>query len=174
MHQQPQEVFGFDRDNYCGLTPQPNPRNPDGFAFYRQHRILYQAQLAFEKGLLNQGELKTIEGFAARLSELVPIQAPALIHGDLWGGNIHSDTSGDPVLIDPAAYWGWPEAEIAMTLLFGGFTEAFYHSYLDVNPLESGWRERATIHNVHHLLNHLNLFGASYHSQVMNAVKRFA
>ncbi|MCW8193524.1 fructosamine kinase family protein [Proteobacteria bacterium 005FR1] len=173
MHRQPQELFGFQRDNYCGPTPQPNPPTPDGYTFYREHRIIYQAKLAFDNGRLQQQELSEVERFANRLAELVPIQRPALIHGDLWGGNIHVDNAGEPVLIDPAAYWGWPEAEIAMTRLFGGFAESFYQSYVETNPLEPEWRERATVYNVYHLLNHLNLFGGSYHSQAMSAVRQF-
>jgi protein-ribulosamine 3-kinase len=173
MHRQKRDHFGFGLDNYCGLTPQPNPASGDGYAFYRDHRILYQARLALDKGLLGNSEIDLIERFANKLPDLVPPQSPALIHGDLWPGNIHADDNGDPVLIDPAAYWGWPEAEIAMTLLFGGFDESFYQSYMKCNPLEPGWRERASIYNVYHLLNHLNLFGGSYRSQVLSAVKRF-
>lgn len=173
MHCQKRKQFGFHCDNYCGLSPQRNLTERDGHVFYREHRILFQARLAVEKGLLGIRELKLIERFATRLTDLVPEQAPALIHGDLWSGNVHVDESGDPVLIDPAAYWGWPEADIAMTLLFGGFSESFYQSYLACNPLESGWRDRAPIYNVYHLLNHLNLFGGSYGSQLLATVKRF-
>lgn len=173
MHKQKQAHFGFTMDNYCGLTPQRNPPSNDGHAFYRDHRIMYQAQMAFANGLLSAGELKQIESFAWRLEELIPEQDAALLHGDLWAGNIHSDAKGRPVLIDPAAYYGWPEADIAMTLLFGGFSETFYDSYLAVKSLEPGWRQRASIYNVYHLLNHLNLFGGGYRSQVMAVVSRY-
>ncbi|MEX1032121.1 MAG: fructosamine kinase family protein [Cellvibrionaceae bacterium] len=174
LHSVVRPQFGFSMDNYCGLTPQPNPLIDDGHEFFRDQRILYQARMAFDRGLLNKQELKTIERFTARLSNLIPQQPAVLIHGDLWSGNIHSDENGDPVLIDPAAYQGWAEADIAMTLLFGGFADAFYHSYQAVNPLESGWREKADIYNVYHLLNHLNLFGGGYHAQVMAIVKRYS
>lgn len=174
MHRQVRQQFGFPIDNYCGLTPQPNTFSKDGHAFFRERRILFQAALAFDKGLLNARELKQIESFANRLTELIPEQQAALLHGDLWSGNIHRDEDGDPVLIDPASYYGWPEADIAMTLLFGGFAEAFYSSYLESNPLAQGWRQRADIYNLYHLLNHLNLFGGGYHGQAMAVVNRYS
>lgn len=174
MHLQKREQFGFGMDNYCGLTPQSNPLTEDGYAFYRDQRILFQAKMAFDKGLLGSGEVKKIESFAKRLPELIPKQDAALLHGDLWAGNIHSDSAGAPVLIDPATYYGWPEADIAMTLLFGGFSDTFYESYRAVHPMEAGWRERAAIYNVYHLLNHYNLFGGAYGSQAMAVVNRYA
>lgn len=174
MHIQTRRQFGFTVDNYCGLTPQRNPWLDDGHAFFRDYRILAQATMAFDRGLLNKTELRLLEDFAGRLEDLIPEQAPALLHGDLWAGNIHSDAEGKPVLIDPAAYYGWPEADIAMTLLFGGFAQRFYDSYLAVKPLPAGWRERASLYNVYHLLNHLNLFGGGYGSQAMAVVSRYA
>lgn len=173
MHRQKQTQFGFPEDNYCGLTPQRNTFSKDGYDFFREQRILFQAELAFGKGLLNKREVRIIETVAGKLERLIPFQEPALLHGDLWGGNIHTDSSGEPVLIDPAAYYGWPEADLAMTTLFGGFSDEFYASYLSVNPLESGWRERLPLYNLYHLLNHLNLFGGGYHSQVMAVAQRF-
>lgn len=171
-HMRRQPYFGFVMDNYCGLTPQHNPPTDNGHAFFREQRILFQARLAFDNGLLSADEVKKIEQFSQRLEELIPAQNAALLHGDLWSGNIHSDDRGKPVLIDPAAYYGWPEADIAMTLLFGGFPDEFYNAYQTANPLETGWRTRAAIYNVYHLLNHLNLFGGGYRSQAMAIVSR--
>lgn len=174
LHRQKKKQFGFSEDNYCGLTLQRNPFTDNGYDFFREQRLLFQAHTAFDRGLLTKAEVETIEQFAARLPDLVPEQEPALLHGDLWGGNIHSDVQGDPVLIDPAVYYGWPEADLAMTTLFGGFSEEFYQSYLSINPLEKAWRERMPVYNLYHLLNHLNLFGGGYRSQVMAIVNRFA
>ena len=174
MHRQPQPRFGFSIDNYCGHTPQPNPQYDNGYQFFREQRILYQACIAFDRNYLSKSELATIEYFANTLEQLIPPQAPALLHGDLWYGNIMTDNDGEPVIIDPAAYWGWPEADLAMTSLFGGVPAEFYQHYTSINALEPDWRQRFDIYNVYHLLNHLNLFGGAYHSQVMKIVRRYS
>jgi fructosamine-3-kinase len=117
--------------------------------------------------------MNALEGLCGRLEALVPKQGPALLHGDLWNGNVLFDTLGQPVLIDPACYWGWPEAEIAMCALFGGFPQSFYTSWESAARPETGWRERLPIYQLYHLLNHLNLFGGAYHTQVMATLRRF-
>lgn len=174
QHSEPCPRFGFTRNNYCGHTLQPNPRYDNGHEFFVHQRLLYQGQLALESGLLHSDELAQLENLCARLPELIPEQQPALLHGDLWSGNIHSDVHNRPVLIDPACYWGWPEADLAMTALFGGFDERFYHSYREVLAFAPGWEERIPIYNLYHLLNHLNLFGSSYHPQVTRILSRFS
>ncbi len=174
MHRQPVSSFGFTMDNYCGRTPQPNPTTQDGFKFFAEHRLMYQGHLAEAEGHLTARELQDLEALCHKLPELIPEQAPALIHGDLWGGNIHCDEQGRPVLIDPAAHWGWPEAELAMTRLFGGFSPEFYDNYLSANPLEPGWQKRVPLYNLYHLLNHLNLFGGGYHHQVIQIVRQYS
>jgi fructosamine-3-kinase len=173
LHRQPAPHFGFTMDNYCGRTPQPNPATTDGHAFFAEQRLMYQGRLAEAAELLSSRELHKLETLCRKLPELIPEQAPALIHGDLWGGNIHCDETGNPVLIDPATHWGWPEAELAMTRLFGGFSTGFYEHYTQVNTLDSGWQERVPLYNLYHLLNHLNLFGGGYHAQVNQIVSRY-
>lgn len=174
LHAKPVRCFGFDADNYCGSTPQPNPATACGYAFFAEHRLRYQARLAYASGKLQRSDLQALETLLPRLPELIPRQSASLIHGDLWSGNLLSDERGDPVLVDPAAHWGWAEAEIAMTLLFGGFAAPFYAAYTDARSLEPGWRERMPLYNLYHLLNHLNLFGAAYYHDVKQVIARFA
>jgi len=174
LHSQRAPCFGFERDNYCGRTPQPNPRQDSGYRFFAEQRLLYQGQLALEQDFLSGEDYQSLEALCQRLPDLIPDQSPALLHGDLWGGNIHTDATGQPVLIDPACYWGWPEADIAMTRLFGGFGERFYQAYLEAHPLEPGWEQRLPLYNLYHLLNHLNLFGGSYYPQVIQTIRRFS
>lgn len=178
LHGIPQVCFGFVEDNFCGDTPQPNPRMTDGHAFFAEHRLIYQGRMAYDAGLLEPRDLQALEQLCGRLPALVPGQGPALLHGDLWNGNVlfdpGGDPGGDPVLIDPACYWGWPEAEIAMCELFGGFTETFYRSWEDALGPEAGWRERLPIYQLYHLLNHLNLFGGGYHGSVKRVLQRFS
>lgn len=173
QHRQPMPAFGFTADNFCGHTAQPNPRYKDGWSFFADQRLRYQAALAVNQGRLSRREMDALHKLCDKLPSLIPEAAPALIHGDLWVGNIHCDRDNKPVLIDPAAYWGWPEADIAMTRLFGGFSELFYRAYLEANPLARGWQERIPLYNLYHLLNHLNLFGSSYHPQVLAVLERY-
>jgi fructosamine-3-kinase len=104
----------------------------------------------------------------------VPEQPASILHGDLWSGNSTSDADGQPAIIDPAAYYGWAEADLAMMVLFGSPGGGFWEAYNEVRPLEKGWRERFSLYNLYHLLNHLNLFGRGYYSQVMSTVRRFS
>lgn len=173
MHQQRKSDFGFTMDNYCGSTPQPNPILTNGHRFFAEYRLLHQMRLAFDQQRLSPKDVTDIETLCHRLDRLIPEQPACLLHGDLWSGNAHSDLKGNPVLIDPACYWGWAEADIAMTQLFGGFPEAFYQSYLEQHPLPAGWEARMDLYNLYHLLNHLNIFGTAYYSQVTQSAKRY-
>jgi fructosamine-3-kinase len=174
QHATANERFGFEHDNYLGSTMQPNGWMEDGYAFFAERRLIFQARLARDKGLLNPAEVEQAEALATRLPELIPPQPAALLHGDLWGGNAISDTYGQPALIDPAAHYGWPEAELGMTQLFGGFAPDFYAAYEAAHSLEPGWRERLDIYNLYHLVNHLNLFGRSYHGRVAAILQAFS
>ena len=165
--------FGFTQDNYCGETLQINTPCESGYVFFAQHRLFHQLKLAQDKDLLNAREVEMIGSINDRLEVLVPAQPPSLLHGDLWNGNVLVTDQG-PVLIDPAVYFGWAEADLAMTKLFGGFSNAFYQSYLEARPLESGFEDRVPLYNLYHLLNHLNLFGSGWHASVMQVARHFA
>lgn len=173
LHRHNAEAFGFVGDNYCGLTPQPNPRMSDGFSFFRDARLLHQSRLALDAGLVTRDDFETIELVAGRLDDWVPPQPASLLHGDLWSGNAHCGPGGEPVLVDPAAHYGWHEAELAMTLLFGGFPQAFYESYQATSKCDPDWASRADIYNLYHLLNHLNLFGGGYLGSIRRILARY-
>ncbi|MFA5083044.1 MAG: fructosamine kinase family protein, partial [Hydrogenophilaceae bacterium] len=96
---------------------------------------------------------------------------PSLLHGDLWGGN-YGYASGEPVLFDPAVYYGDREADLAMTELFGGFPASFYDAYREAWPLDDGYATRKTLYNLYHVLNHFNLFGGGYAGQAERMVGR--
>lgn len=172
MHSHPQ--FGFQHDNYIGSTPQPNSWMDDGHEFFIQQRLLFQAHMARRRGRLSDSDVKQVEKLCKKLDVLIPPQPASLIHGDLWSGNATSDSQGRPAIIDPAVYYGWAEAELAMTDLFGSFPQSFYNAYQEVHPLDPGFRERYPIYNLYHLLNHLNLFGSGYLGQVQSILRRFS
>jgi len=174
LHSEKYPQFGFNINNYCGLTPQQNDLAEDGHDFFANLRILKLASQAFDQNQLDREDLSKLEYIAANLARWIPKQPAVLIHGDLWSGNIHCDEEGRPALIDPATYWGWAEAELAMTDLFGGFNNDFYGSYAEQTNLDTSWRERAPLYNLYHLLNHLLLFGGSYLGSIKTITHRFA
>jgi len=173
MHQQSQAWFGWHIDNTIGSTAQHNERSGDWVNFWRQQRLGRQLQFAAANGyagsLQSNGE-KLLAGMAAFFSNYDP--EPALLHGDLWGGNAASDAEGKPVIFDPACYYGDRETDIAMTELFGGFGHEFIASYQASYPLDAGYSVRKTLYNLYHILNHLNLFGSSYLGQAENMTER--
>lgn len=174
LHSRTNDNFGFDHDNYIGATPQMNPWMANGCAFFNVARLSFQAGLAELNGYFQPAEVKMVERICRRLPELVPEQPASLLHGDLWSGNVISDSSGQPAIIDPAVHYGWAEAELGMTALFGGFADSFYRTYESATRLEPGWRDRLEIYNLYHLLNHLNLFGQGYYPQVMAVLNKYS
>ena len=129
LHQSTQQQFGFPIPTFCGPSEQDNTLTDDGFQFFAERRLLHMAARAFDEGILKRVWIKRLEYIANNLARWIPPQEPALLHGDLWAANTHSDEHGQPCLVDPACYWGWPEADLAMTDLFGGFTDDFYATY---------------------------------------------
>jgi protein-ribulosamine 3-kinase len=178
LHKYSSDKFGFFEDNFIGSTPQKNLVSEEEAShwptFYWNKRLLFQFRLAEENGYANQ-ELSTL--FSKLENELETIlkgseEPPALLHGDLWGGNYMADDSGNPVLIDPAVYYGHREADMAMTKLFGGFSGAFYRAYQETLPLKPGAEKREPVYLLYHVLNHLNLFGAGYFGQAIQLLKQ--
>lgn len=158
--------YGWHINNTIGSTPQINTRADNWQAFWREWRLGSQLQLAAHHGyggaLQRKGE-RLLADIPAFFVGHTPV--PSLLHGDLWSGNYGILASGDPVIFDPAVYYGDREADMAMTELFGGFSTAFYHAYNDAYALDSGYQTRKTLYNLYHILNHLNLFGGAYLSQ---------
>jgi len=174
LHQQKNQRFGFHQDNYIGMGVQNNGWMEDGIQFFRQRRLIPQIQQAVDRGTLTEDDLRRSTALLNKLDELLLREPAVLLHGDLWSGNLISDSKGHPALIDPAVYFGWAETDLAMAELFGSYPQEFYASYLEVNPLPSGFRERYPLYNLYHLLNHLNLFGGQYLPGVREILRRFS
>jgi len=172
MHRTTADAFGWQRDNTIGSTPQRNPWTPQWLIFYREQRLRCQLELARDNGLpgttLTRADdlLDALPGLFAGYSP-----PPALLHGDLWGGNWGVTASGGPVIFDPAVYFGDRETDLAMTELFGGFDQAFYQAYRAAWPLDPGYETRRQLYNLYHVLNHFNLFGGGYAGQARELVE---
>jgi fructosamine-3-kinase len=173
LHSHTSPKFGFEHNNYIGLTQQINTWETDGHNFFAEHRLRYQAELAKHQKRLDTPTYHLLLTFITKLPSIVPTQPSSILHGDLWSGNIHVGPQGEPVLIDPAAYYGWAETDLAMMTLFGSPPETFFRAYESARPLEPGYRDRFDVYNLYHLLNHLNLFGESYLSSVQSILRRY-
>lgn len=171
MHRHTAERHGWHRDNTIGLTPQRNPWDGDWVGFFREHRLEFQLDLAAYGGY--RGELQDLgRTLAANLDTFFDgyEPAPSLLHGDLWSGN-HAAMDGEPVIFDPAVYYGDRESDLAMTRLFGGYGRGFYSAYEAAWPLEPGHEARNDLYQLYHVLNHLNLFGSGYLGQSLTLLR---
>lgn len=165
LHRTSAAGYGWKRDNTIGATAQHNAWQQDWIAFWRDQRLGFQLELAAKHGY--HGRLQALgEQLLARFPALIDHDPqPSLLHGDLWGGNLGFTRAGEPVIYDPATYFGDREAELAMTELFGGFSADFYDAYREAWPIDAGYRVRKTLYNLYHVINHLNLFGGGYGTQ---------
>lgn len=171
MHQyQKSTAFGWERNNTIGSTPQINSWTSNWTEFFTQHRIGYQLEL----GARNGGRFRNGATLLEQIPELLAGHEPkpSIVHGDLWSGNAAVMQSGEPVIFDPATYWGDREVDLAMTELFGGFPAEFYRGYEEIYPTDSGYKQRKTLYNLYHILNHFNLFGGGYESQANRMIDR--
>jgi len=173
LHNHTQAYFGWDINNTIGSTAQHNDREHDWSTFWQHHRLGAQLKFAARNGfnghLQSKGQ-QLLENLHVFFAGYTP--TPALLHGDLWGGNAGADSQGNPVIFDPACYYGDREADIAMTELFGGFGGDFFSAYQAEYPLDSGYKTRKTLYNLYHIINHLNLFGGGYLGQAESMIEQ--
>ena len=164
--------YGFRHDNYIGAGFQCNDPAVSWTEFFIDRRLRPQFERA--SYYWDSGYRKTVDRFLDKAERyLAEPDRPSLIHGDLWAGNYMIDSSGEPWLIDPAAYVGHAEADLAMTELFGGFDRRFYDAYRETAGIDPGYADRRDLYNLYHLLNHLNLFGGSYLYSVKSIISRY-
>lgn len=164
--------YGFTQDNYIGASPQINTPKENWITFFRECRLLPQFRMVeryFDSKIRRQCT-KLVDHLDSYLTEPT---FPSLIHGDLWSGNAICGPNGKAWILDPAVYVGHYEAELAMTELFGGNPDSFYQAYNEVIPIDSGYRDRRDLYNLYHMLNHLNLFGATYLGSVQRIMNRY-
>jgi fructosamine-3-kinase len=174
IHAKPVEAFGFAVTTYCGPTPQDNRASASWVEFYAERRLRPLVLRLEHAGRIEPAERRVLERLIARLPELLPhAPRPALVHGDLWSGNVMATARG-PALVDPACAACDREMEFGITTLFGGFSECFFAAYDEALPLPREWRERNPLYQMYHLLNHQLIFGGQYGREAMALARRHA
>jgi len=152
-----------------------NEPTADWPSFYAERRLRPLASIARERGALSDTGVRAVEQVCARITELAgPAEPPARLHGDLWGGNVMADTEGRPWLIDPSAYGGHREIDLAMLRLFGVPSERVFAAYAEVTPLTDGWKDRVQLWQLLPLLVHAVLFGGSYQAAAERIAHRYS
>ena len=171
MHRNSAEAFGWASNNFIGSLPQSNRKHDRWFEFWRDERLLPQIEhVDRQLGVANRKRLERVIEQSADLLEAIESEGPSLLHGDLWGGNLHTLADGTPALVDPSSYYGHREVDLAMSRLFGGFSQEFYRSYQHAWPSKEGLEQRLLVYQLYYLLVHVNLFGSGYVSQTMSVV----
>ncbi len=172
IHKNSSSQFGLDHNNYIGSLTQHNNYHHNWIDFFINERINPLLKQAIDKDLCSAQIAKAFESLYKKLPSIFPDENPALLHGDLWSGNLMVDESGQPCLIDPAVYYGHREMDLAFSRLFGGFNPEFYTAYNSVFPIASDFEARVDLYNIYPLLVHSLLFGGGYMAQVMQILKR--
>jgi fructosamine-3-kinase len=166
--------YGAERDGFIGRLPMPNRPAPTWPEFYAVRRVLPYLKLARDRGAITADDAATVESVVGRLPSLVPDEPPARLHGDLWNGNCLWSAEAVHVL-DPAAYGGHREVDIAMLHLFGlPHLQRVVQAYGEVTPLADGWEDRLALHQVFPLLVHACMFGGGYGARAARAAARYA
>ena len=163
------KIFGYPVDGFIGITDQKKGWENNWIDCFLNLRIIPQLSILNSSVLDKETINKVKEKIKSELSKHKPKNA--LVHGDLWSGNIGIEKSGKGVIFDPASWWADNEVDIAMTKLFGGFRKEFYEQYHRIFPIQKGFEERIIIYNFYHILNHANMFGGTYFNQVKEYAK---
>jgi len=168
-------AYGLETDTLIGGLHQPNPWSESWIGFFREQRLIFMARTAHEAGRLPTRELARIETLAGQLERwLEEPPAPALIHGDVWGGNVLAQNGRITGFLDPAIYYADPEMELAFITLFHTFGDTFFRRYDDLRGIRPGfWEVRRDLYNLYPLLVHVRLFGGGYVGSVQRILSRF-
>ena len=170
LHRHTTNCFGWERENTIGSTPQHNIWTDNWADFFRDHRLKFQFELARKNGY----HLKQADALLDSIHDILEghTPAPSLLHGDLWSGNASFLSDKQPVIYDPACYYGDRETDLAFSEFFGGFPSSFYEGYQSEWPLGTGYERRKILYNLYHVLNHANLFGSHYATQAQKMTQQ--
>jgi fructosamine-3-kinase len=174
LHGVSADAYGHERDTLIGSLSQPNPWTESWAEFFRDQRLLYLAEVASEVGRLPANLRGRVEGLAGRLGEILEEpERPALIHGDVWSGNVLAEGDRITAFLDPAIYHADPEMELSYISMFGTFGEPFFRRYAELRPLRPGFfEERRHLYGLYPLLVHVYFFGGHYVGSVEGTLAR--
>ncbi len=172
-HQTGAPGFGAHRDGFIGTLPLPNKTAPTWPEFFATRRILPYLKLARDRGAISTSDAFDVESVVRRITELAgPDEPPARLHGDLWSGNVLWGQDGRTWVVDPAAYGGHRETDLAMLALFGlPQLQRVLDAYQEQTPLADGWEERVALHQLFPLLVHAALFGGGYGARAAESAR---
>lgn len=173
FHQNTNDKFGWNEDNYISIVVQPNNFTTSWSDFYTNNRIIPMIKLLQNKQLITTKEVKAATRLCQQLDNIFPVEKPTLIHGDFWNGNILATKDGEFAVVDPAIYYGHREMDLAIAKLFGGFDDTFFDAYQEISPLENNHEERLPIAQLFPLLIHAYLFEGYYVKDVQTILKKF-
>lgn len=174
LHKNTNEKFGLDHDNYIGSLSQLNKQTNNWSEFYAERRILHLIRKAYDNKKCDSSDIRMADKLCSKLDSLFPAEPASLVHGDLWSGNFIINKKGNPVIYDPAVYYGHREMDIGMSLLFGGFDKSFYNYYNETWPMEKHWESRVALTQLYPVLVHLNLFGGHYYQSARDILKTYS
>lgn len=168
--QENKNYYGWESDGFIGLGQQAKGFSANWGEFFTNYRLKPQLIIAKNWGL----EIRNLEEYLSKISTYIVKHNPkaCLVHGDLWKGNAAISSTNKGVIFDPAIYWADREVDLAMTKLFGGFSQDFYEGYESIWPLSKTYKNRVDIYNLYHILNHANMFGGGYKSQSLSLIKK--
>ena len=173
LHRTGGDAYGADEDNFIGPLPQANGPLDSWAEFWARRRIEPQLRRAVDDGFFESADRARFDHFLSGLDTLLAPAAeegPSPLHGDLWSGNVHMAAAGPPAVVDPSAYRGHREVDLAMADLFGGFGPPFREAYEGGWPVQDGYEARKAAYQLYYLLVHVNLFGAGYVSGCRRAL----
>lgn len=173
QHRVTRPHYGYRCPNYVGSLKQYNTPYSSWPVFYAFNRLLPLIRMAYDQQLVDQQMVQQVERLCRQLPQLFPVEAPALLHGDLWSGNFMVGSNGRACIFDPAVYFGHREMDLAMTRLFGGFDTRFYYAYQAAYPLSPGWQQRIGICQLYPLMVHYILFGGNYYNSIREVLQSY-
>ncbi|MCW5943729.1 MAG: fructosamine kinase family protein [Fimbriimonadaceae bacterium] len=176
LHNAEGPAYGYHRDGYLGKLPVENAWSDDGHDFFLRTRVFRMANEPLCDAALEPEDRRGLDRLARRIEDLIPPQTPRLIHGDLWHANMSCGPGGDPCCFDPSVYYGWPDAELAMTTQIGGIPESFYDAYRAARGTEPGWEERWDVLGLREYLAMMAHFGNRFDTRqaLRDLIARFA